>query len=208
MSSNCLRLRPQREIRVRLAKWTPLLTVLLVGCDHSGKILIDFNDLKPAALISGKQELVLGGTKLPVTVQSSNSNGIYEIDLMANDVAIDKEVYDVHPDVFNISSMGEETFNPPLSILKNQTHIGDSWTWTGKLDSGMKRDCRANISSHSEKLFGSEQADAIVVVVELKMDSGGPTPAERQLRFWFAPGKGLLKREFGSGSVREPVSTP
>jgi len=40
--------------------------------------------------------------------------------------------------------------------------------------------------------------------VNLKISDGSPTPSKRELRFWFVPGKGLVKREFDYSSLREP----
>jgi hypothetical protein len=42
------------------------------------------------------------------------------------------------------------------------------------------------------------------VEVKLEIDNGTPTWAQRKLSFWFLPGKGIVRRSFGTSS-RDPV---
>jgi hypothetical protein len=44
--------------------------------------------------------------------------------------------------------------------------------------------------------------------VALVLDTGSPEPAKRELMFWFVPKKGIIKRDFGAISTREPATLP
>ena len=72
--------------------------------------------------------------------------------------------------------------------------------------SGVGHEAEASISTASDKikLADGTLADALVVRVKLQLTNGTKTPAERMLAFWFVKGKGIIKREIGSGSKREP----
>lgn len=193
------------------------LVIVLAGCQRSGTsqqvssgldpaMAWTFQQIQPATAPETPSELSLGGTHLPVKVVANEAKGKLDFKMIAHDVVIDSEAYDVQSDKFSLVTMGGENVQPPIPLLKSPMHVGDKWNWEGKITSGTPHATKAVISSRSDKLYvADKQLDAIVVEVNLLMESGGPTPAERRLSFWFVPGKGMVKREFGSGSVRQPV---
>lgn len=166
-----------------------------------------FKDLMPASVPPDPTELSLGGTHLPVKIVSTSKDGKLKMDFVAHDVVVDTETYDVQTDKFSLVAMGQELVDPPLPLVKSPMRVGDKWNWEGKITSGNPHASKAVISSRPDKLYiADKQMDAVVVEVNLAMESGGPAPAERRLTFWFVPGKGVVKREFGSGSIRQPVA--
>lgn len=195
-----------------------MLVILTGGCQPKSAVAVKaaesgldkgaewtFKQIQPDTPPSEPSELSLGGTHLPVKILSHSEKGRLSFQMVAHDVVVDKEAYDVQSDKFSLLSMGDESVEPALPLLKSPMHIGDKWTWEGKITSGNPHPTKAVISSRADKLYvADKQLDAIVVEVNLAMESGGPAPAERRLSFWVVPGKGIVKREFGSGSVRQP----
>jgi hypothetical protein len=68
------------------------------------------------------------------------------------------------------------------------------------------RQATATITAGNETLYiKGLAADTIKVVVDLNLDADpNRPPLKRQLVFWFQKGHGLIKREFGSASIRQP----
>ena len=196
---------------------TLALICVLGGCKPNGVFQNDssstgtgaawtLQELKPETAPADGSELRLGGTHLPVKIVATNEQGKLTFKMMAHDVVLDTEVYDVQSDKFSLVTMGYETAEPPIPLLKSPMHVGDKWEWEGKINSGNPHATKAVISSRPDKLYiQDKQLDSIVVEVNLSMDSGAPTAAQRRLSFWFVPGRGLVKREFGSGSIRQPA---
>ena len=100
-----------------------------------------------------------------------------------------------------------ESYQEPMPLLKFPLTIGDSWTWSGKMVAGLEpHNASAKISTAAEQiLLPGGPTQSVLVVVDLAIESGASTPAARKLRFWFVENKGLVKRQFGIGSSREPA---
>lgn len=126
------------------------------------------------------------------------------VQLVSSEVVIESEVYDVRTDRFSLAAYGLEKFKEPLPLLQGSFKIGDKWTWKGQIEGGKSRQAEAEITTRPDNVVvGDSEQHAVLSEVKLRMESGGPAPAERRLAFWFVPGKGLLKREMGSASIRE-----
>lgn len=192
-----------------------LLSVLL-GCKSIGQkpsfsstgdgSNITMSELVPDAIPGTKAMLVLGGVRAPVEIVSTKKDDVLTLDLRAHGASFETESYSVKPTEFGVSDAGGESFTPPIPLVKSPMKIGDSWTWKGSMMSGISRPAEATISSKIDKVYSEDglQEDALLIEVKLKMDSGTKAPAERRLAFYFAKGKGVLKREIGSGSTRLP----
>ena len=65
----------------------------------------------------------------------------------------------------------------------------------------------ATVSTSTEtlRLTTTGSTPSVLVVVDLEIESGGQEPAKRKLRFWFVKDRGVVQRQFGIGSTREPV---
>lgn len=190
------------------------LTYLMLGCqpaaprlgaDSSG-MEIRFQDLMPDAKPGKQGELTLGGTLLPVQILSQKHDNLFEIDSLSHDVVVAKEVYQDRMDTFSLEAVGDEIMIPPIPVLRSPMKVGDSWTWQGHCIGQADHTAKATIASRSDKIYsGLSELESVVVEMDLQIEVPNST-AQRRFVFWFVPGKGLLKREFGSASVRQPLS--
>jgi hypothetical protein len=67
-------------------------------------------------------------------------------------------------------------------------------------------DATSDITAKRETVnLAGGQFETILIDVKLSYTAGGTKPTQRALKFWFSPGKGLVKRELGMSSTREPL---
>ncbi|RMG25450.1 MAG: hypothetical protein D6724_04095 [Armatimonadetes bacterium] len=99
-----------------------------------------------------------------------------------------------------------ERFDPPIPLLKFPMPVESEWEWKGKHIIGPRElDAQAKIKTSKDRLeLAIGSVEAVKVVVTLKTLDGSGNEKERELRFWFAPGLGPVRREYGVGQVREP----
>lgn len=183
----------------------------LIGCacskapGGSGPSLRDAQVFKPDATPGEKAKLVLAGTELPVEVKRRMDGKEVVLELWAHGEIVQQERYLSSPEAFSLVMAGGERYEPALTLLKFPMEIGDAWEWKGKLSAGdIQREATAKITTSSMQVYVPEPESGVKVTVDMSLDSGAPTPAKRTLTFWFVEGRGVVKREFGSGSTREP----
>lgn len=191
--------------------WLVALTAALLGCGcdkgarSQGPSLRDSAVFKPDSLPGEKAKLVLAGTELPVEVKRRSEGKEVVLELWAHDEIVQQERYLSEPAAFSLLRAGGEHYDPALPLLKFPMNVGDAWEWKGQLTAGdIHRPATAKITSASAQVYVPEPETAVKVSVEITLDSGAPTPAMRTLTFWFVEGRGVIKREFGAGSAREP----
>ncbi len=167
---------------------------------------VTMSELVPDASPGTKAILVLGGVRAPVEVVRTRTGDELTLDLKGHGESFETEAYSVMPTEFGLSNAGGELFTPAIPLLKSPMKVGDTWSWKGSMMSGISRPAEASVSCKVDKVYTEQglQEDALMVEVKLKMDSGTKAPAERRLAYWFVKGKGVLKREIGSGSTRLP----
>ncbi len=165
-------------------------------------------ELKLDVSPGSRAELLFDKLHAPVDVVRTEKQGLVTFDFRSFDESLDHESYLVSNDAFSLKQIGEESFDPPLPLLKSPMKTGDSWSWSGKLTSGSTHDAGAKISSKGErlKLSGEAEGEAVRVDVRVEIDGGDKKPSERKLSFWFMKGKGVVRREIASGSIRQPLT--
>ncbi|MEZ5162239.1 MAG: hypothetical protein R2688_00510 [Fimbriimonadaceae bacterium] len=150
--------------------------------------------------------LVLAGTLVPVEVKSQISGSTLLIECLSRDTVVEREKYSFGSKHFSIVSGPSDIFDPPISIVQYPLEIGGETSWAGKVRTGTNSNpAKAIIKSSQEPVnedFGSFQA--LKVTVDLRIDTGSPEQSEARLQFWFKPGEGMIMREFGAVSKREP----
>ncbi len=152
--------------------------------------------------------LTLAGDAIPVAVACTSTSGTVDIKLTAHGAVFEQEQYLQTQDSFDLLNAAGETYDPPIPLARAPMHIGDKWNWSGKMKSGdVGHVAKATITTMKERLFpaGAAPADAVKVQVDFEVDGGGPTPAKRRLVFWMAQNLGVIKRQFGETSMREPA---
>jgi hypothetical protein len=188
------------------------LVVLLSGCNKphttgSGASIPDISALKPNAKIGTSAVLKLADIDIPVEVAQTEADGKLQIDLKAYGQVFETEKYGIDPNKFSLIDAAGETYSDPLPLLKFPMNVGDIWRWDGTMTAGAEpHKSSAVVTTSAEQLLvpGLGTSDSVLVVVDLSIESGAQTPATRKLRFWFVKDKGLVKRQFGIGSTREP----
>ena len=149
--------------------------------------------------------LIYGGTPVQASVQVVNRPGEVEFSFEAHGEILDRELYSYDETTFRYRGSGDETYTPGIPLLRFPLEVGDSWTWAGTFTWGDRdRRATANISTASERLntlAGEFGTVAVTVVVEV--ESGNPY----ELLFWFAPERGLVRREFANNTTREPMAS-
>lgn len=160
--------------------------------------------LRPHSLPYQRAALILAGTTIPVDVSVLTSGDLIRFRLKAHDAILEEETYRVLPQGLQLVSAAGERYDPPIFIVRYPFRDGDRWSWNGTIESGDRhRQATAVVSVEGEKInLAGGQFDAIRVDVQLTYVG---EPARRTLSFWFNPGHGIVKREFGAGSTREPL---
>ncbi|KAA0225276.1 MAG: hypothetical protein AKCLJLPJ_01929 [Fimbriimonadales bacterium] len=125
--------------------------------------------------------------------------------IVANNSTLEEEVYKVTTDGISLITFGiNETFDPPLQLLKFPMRVGDGFDWSGTFTSGKPLPTNAEITTAAESIsLATGAAQAVRVDVLLKLSDGSPQPSERRMVFWFVKGEGPVRRDFGD-DVREP----
>ncbi len=152
----------------------------------------------------------MAGVKVPVKVIQSNKDGVETLDFVAHGATIETEVYQDVKEAFRVLRAGEEEFKPGIDLLHEELHQGDTWTWTGEIsNAGKGKPAKAKITIDTANLvIGQDNIRTVNAVVDLSLNADpGMPPVLRRLTFWFAEGKGVIKREFGKeiSTSREPV---
>lgn len=193
--------------------------VLLAGCgEHAAETgqaqpagrLLTAEQLNPRHLAFSQARLILGGTEVPVQLETEEDRGKLKVRVLAKGVVVEVEDYVLDANTFRFAGVGGEAFSPPITLLKFPMRSVGEWTWGGTIVSDpISRAAQARVVSSDETInTPAGQFEAVRVEVELAIDAGAPQKAERKLTFWFVPGQGLIKREFGASSTRVPVHEP
>lgn len=174
----------------------------------TGQQIAAIGDLNPGAKIPPSAKLKIGEIDMPVEIVQTTTGDEMTIEISAHGQVFENETYQIGDKSFDLLDVAGEHYDPKLPLLKFPMRVGEVWNWTGKMTAGDEpHQATATVTSTNDSVLlpGSGSTDTILVIVDLSIESGGPTPANRKLRFWFAKDKGLIKRQFGIGSSREPA---
>jgi hypothetical protein len=204
------------------AMWSiiPLAAILVCGgCKQpeNNRVLVTAGDgpkVQNAAELGGDQlpytkgNLILGGTSVLVSLERKVDGPNIVFNLLAHGEQVEQEFYEQTDSTFGFRGGNSETYEPPISLCRFPMNIGDKWKWGGKITTaGTSKEATAEIISSQDKLnLPGGPFDTYKIEVLLKIEAGGPKPAERKLAFWFQPKKGIIKRELGALSTRQPAS--
>jgi hypothetical protein len=179
------------------------------GCTvRNGPVTVEsLSDMAPDASPGKTADLILGGTTYPVDIRLARSQGQMTLDLAGHGEILESERYGVEGQTFGLLDAAEEHFKPMLPLLKFPMHTGDAWSWSGSLTTGgISRPATAAISTANERIFaGGVSHETVRSTVDISMEANpGKQPVQRQLIFWFEPKAGVIKRQFGAESIRQP----
>ncbi|MCH8979360.1 MAG: hypothetical protein IH945_08985 [Armatimonadetes bacterium] len=166
-------------------------------------------DMRAYALPYDQAYIIYGGTPVQASVQAVNRPGEVDFSFEAHDEVLDMELYSYDDKTFRYRGSSTETYTPGILLLRFPLEVGDSWTWAGTFRWGdRERPAKAKISTASERLNTlAGEFGTVAVTVEVEVETGGKEPATYELLFWFAPERGLVRREFAHGTTREPMAS-
>ncbi len=198
------------ELRLHLTK-SLIGAVCCLGC-HSASVkpinVDTLADLAPQTPPAKSAHLVLAGTSYPVSLQQTQTSTSLTLNWLSHGEVLESETYGTQGQVFGLQGADEVHFQPMLPLLKFPLHFGDSWSWTGSLvAAGMTRPATAQVTVDQDRIFVSGASiDTVKSTAEISIQSGsGKPPIKREVVFWFEPKAGIVKRQFGSASIREPA---
>lgn len=164
-------------------------------------------DLQPGVPPPTAARVLLRGTEIPVVLQVSDDNDLVHFNWVTEyGVEVESEAYLSNEQGFYFVEAPLEKFDPPMPLVEYPLEIGKEWKWSGYVIYGRhKYPAKADLVAARETLnLPTGHAQALRIDVHLVYDANSPERTVRELKFWFEPGKGLIKREFHDGSTREP----
>lgn len=162
--------------------------------------------MKPQATSFAKGNLIYQGSVVPVDVKTEDTGDTVTLKLMVDGETTSTETYTYDKSGFRFVGTEAEKYDPPLPLVHYPLQSDSPWTWSGKIRMGDgSYPAEAEIKAKREELnITAGHFNTYLVEVQLSFDGGAPEKSKRRLRFWFDPGKGIVKREFGLNSTREP----
>ena len=120
--------------------------------------------------------------------------------------SIEKEQYSTANNTFALVAGPAESFDPPIPLIKFPFAIGDNYEWKGTHRLGVtEKPASATINTQTDTLnLSVGKFEVVLVTVNLNVQTGNPAGTDSIFKFWFKPGDGIVKREFGVSSSREP----
>lgn len=186
--------------------------LIVHGCGPKpavGYTIPNYAALKPDNLTMTECRLELAGSEYKAEIRKTVQGDEIQLDLIGFGEVIESERYKSTTTEFSVMNAGGEKYDLPIPLIKYGMHVGDSWPWSGVTQTGpASHPATAKVTTSSEDLAmgGATVHDVIRIEVELSIDSGRPgAPSVRKLKFWIAPDKGVVKREFGDYSKRGPA---
>jgi hypothetical protein len=181
----------------------------LTGCkdsdtqDVTGPKIASLEEIRPFEEPNNSAILNLAGMEIPVEVDTEMDGPQRTIALVCNGETIEQERYVIGDDEFNLAFAAGEQFVPPLPIMVFPMSVGEGWEWSGQLiSSNLKQHANAKVVTESSRAqIDGRSVPSVKVSVKLQLEP----KMERSLAFWIVEGKGVVRREFGDESVREPV---
>lgn len=164
-------------------------------------------DLAPATPPSEKAVLRLSGSPFEVDLKTRHEGSDFVIELLNHDAEFEREEYVDSFDGFRLKAAAGESYEPPIDLLRFPMTVGDKWQWNGKIKlNSDAAEAWADVeTSEDTQYVGAVSVPAVRVRVTLRFASSPETEAERNLTFWFAPDRGLFKRQYDTVSIREPA---
>lgn len=162
----------------------------------------------PDRLPYEKASLILAGTTYAVGVRREERPDGIQFLLVKGDEVLDRETYVLDDDAFRIRLAAGVQYEPPIPLIEFGKRIGDEWGWQGHVLMGAERLSAAAAVSTAEEDINLAGAFDRGLRVRAILEIDGPASdhkLQRALTFWFAPRRGLVKREFGTTSTRMPA---
>jgi hypothetical protein len=169
------------------------------------------DSLKPEVSPPKEANIILTGTSIPVElteIQKENQvSYVWIVDPKSESgdpVEVETEKYFYNDSVFSFAGTAHEKYDPPIRLIKYPLEVGTSWEWTGNIITGqIKSPAKATITTSADTAnWASGKVNTLLVKVNLEF-AARTSPTSRELKFWFKPGEGLIRRDLWDSSTRE-----
>jgi hypothetical protein len=123
---------------------------------------------------------------------------------------LEEELYRTDGGSLAFAGSSVESYDPPVLLAKSALSVPDTHAWKGSMTlAGKKFPAEAQVSAANESLnVAGGPYESIRITAKLTIKTNAPKSIERQLTFWLAPGKGIVKRAFDDSSERVPLPEP
>jgi len=172
--------------------------------------MVSHDELRPEADPPARAQLMYSAPPLiPVQVKTERKGDQLTINLIAHGELFDFEKYIADSDHFAVALAAGDEYSPPIPILTFPLNVGAGPTeWSGTISNELtphKATAEIEVSTDNVTV-GDAPVRTVRADVTINIEAYSDQPeTERHLVFWFQEGKGLIKREFGSASTREPA---
>lgn len=170
-----------------------------------GPYVRDAQEIGASLAPTGPAVLSLAGVPMSISIVGKKVGDDIIVEAHRHGSIVDREVYTVSDKSVSLKEAAGETYEPPIPLVKFPMSTGDGWDWSGSAAAGSEtKEAVAEVTTESAKVAekgGNVPAFKATVELDLTMKDG---PVRRRLAFWFVEGRGVLRREFGDESVREP----
>lgn len=169
-------------------------------------------ELRPDVSPPKEANLILSGTEIPVTLREKREGDSIIYTWMVDDgqesgepVEVESEKYFFNGKIFSFSATAHEKYNPAINLIRYPLTVGQKWDWTGEVITGKVRNkATAVITTQEDALnLPGGKVSTLMVKVELNYTEIA-APGTRELKFWFQPGAGLIRRDLWASSTRGP----
>ncbi len=159
-------------------------------------------DLAPEASRGEAASLRLGGqpaVAFEVALRHSRKGSTVSVELLTGGEVLEREEYRGDDRAFGVIRAGDETFSPPIDLVRYPARAGESWRWAGEVAyAGARRSAQAVVT------LGRDGGDLRSDVALLVANDAGRPDLKRALTFDFRRGGGVVRRAFGGVSARFP----
>ena len=165
-------------------------------------------DMQAHKLPYTKAYINYGGSLAETNMSAVNRSGEVDFLFMVDGTLHEKESYKYDDKSFRFTGDAGDQYSPGITLLLFPFEAGDDWMWSGVYVMAGRdpKKASAKITTSSERLTTlAGEYDTVLVVCDLKIESGSIDPVHKELKFWFAPGKGLIRREIEFSPSREPM---
>lgn len=161
--------------------------------------------LAPDTLPYQEGSLILAGTEYPVEVRQVRSADTVEFVIERQGEVLETERYFGDDTSFRLVQGGGATYVPGIPLILYGRDLSEPQTWSGEVrEAERNHRAEASIRATREPLnIPGGRFDAFLIDVQLRIASD--PVVDRAMKFWFVPSRGIVKREFGTTSTRQPA---
>lgn len=178
------------------------------GQDPAAFSITDSRELGFEEFKEKEATLVLAGTPIPVETKFIKEGDIRRLLFIVHGQEVDEERYRVGVDGLAFMGTRAESFEPPIPLVSLPFAAPKSSEWKGKWKTGPTEvEGEAKIEATPERINTvGGQFDAARIEIKLTMKVDDQDRRERTLKFWLVRDHGIVRRELGADSAREPVA--